>query len=463
MKLLLIDSNSEFIDSIQSGKTLDKHVVYTAESYERANSLLEEKAIDAIFLNIDFQEGISSKIIEKAVQSEPETLVVILSVDKSHSDDSILDYLSKGAFLFLDKSDWDRSIDKVLNRLTRLIGREGRKDPVKDSQNRGEPIIIYESREPKVEKVYKMAEKAGRTQANIILLGPSGTGKTLFAKHIHSVSSRREKPFVVVHCPSLSSELLESELFGHVKGAFTGAHKDTWGRVHQANNGTLFLDEISDLTPAIQAKLLRLLQSGDYERVGESVTRHADVRILAATNHNLYEDVQKGKFREDLYYRLNVVTLELPSLAERKADIVPVAKKYLEYFNHQNGEDKEMTEDYQNLLLRYPWPGNFRELRNIVERSIIFSEGNFLDLSTLPANFRESQDQDTRIQTGQPVSLQELEEEHIRQVLEREPTIKDAAEVLGIDTATLYRKRKRMEAEQNPETQDRARRPARRD
>lgn len=445
MKLLLIDSNLQFLETVHSGKTLDNHELLTAETYEETKSIIQTEHIHAIFLSIDFKEGTSSKIIQLAGQSEPEIPVVILSMEKNDGDGTILEYLSQGAFFFMKKADWDKKIHQVLGRMTRLIGEKGRKEPVQGSQSSKEPIITYGSEEPEVEKVYQLAEKAARTEASIILLGPSGTGKTLLAKHIHKVSPRQDKAFVVVHCPSLSGELLESELFGHVKGAFTSAHKDIWGRVHQADQGTLFLDEVSDLTPEIQAKLLRLLQSGDYERVGESVTRRAEVRIIAATNHELYADVQEGKFREDLYYRLNVVTLELPALVNRKADIIPVAEQFLDFFNRQYGEEKTMDSEYKNLLLGYSWPGNFRELRNTLERSVIFSEEEALDLQTLPANIRKKGEEKAQIQAGKPISLQELEDEHIRQVLDRESTMKEAAKVLGIDTATLYRKRKKME------------------
>jgi NtrC-family two-component system response regulator AlgB len=298
--------------------------------------------------------------------------------------------------------------------------------------------------------------KAADSEASILLRGESGTGKGVLARAIHARSPRADGPFVTIHCPSLSGELLESELFGHVVGAFTGAVRDTVGKVTVADGGTLFLDEVGELPGALQSKLLRLLQEKRFERVGDTQTQVSDVRILAATGRNLEEDTASGKFREDLLYRLNVIEVTLPPLRERRTDILPLAEHLLQFFARQTklrtslpssslGAKFEpitgFTEEAKAALLRYPWPGNVRELRNAVERGVILALGPLIGLADMPTQVGSPPR--PGIEVGSRVTLDQLEAEHIRRVLAQTGTIEEAAEVLGIDPSTLYRKRKR--------------------
>jgi NtrC-family two-component system response regulator AlgB len=248
---------------------------------------------------------------------------------------------------------------------------------------------------------------------------------------------------VTVACPSLSRELLESELFGHVRGAFTGAVGETWGKVKAAEGGTLFLDEIGELPLEIQPKLLRLLQEREYERVGDSKPRKADVRVIAATNRRLEDLVKEGKFREDLYYRLNVITVELPPLRQRPIDLPSLAQQHLKMFVRQSGRPiKDFTSAAMQAMQRYPWPGNLRELRNVIERAVILcSSGDKIDVNDFPDSLRGSQP--SGIMIGNRVSLEDLEREHILRIIEIAGSMDEAAQILGIDPATLYRKRKR--------------------
>jgi NtrC-family two-component system response regulator AlgB len=288
-----------------------------------------------------------------------------------------------------------------------------------------------------------LAFKAAPTDATILLRGESGTGKGVLARAIHARSPRSLGPFVTVHCPSLSTELLESELFGHSRGSFTGAVQDTVGKVAAAEGGTLFLDEIGDLPIALQPKLLRLLQERRYERVGETLTHSSDVRIISATNHDLEAAVARGVFREDLLYRLNVIELVLPSLRQRREDILPLAEHLLQFFARQAGKTASgFTEEARAALLRHPWPGNVRELRNAVERGLILAAGPEVGLSDLPAQVGASLPRST-MEVGNAVTLEQLEAEHIRRLLAVSPTMEQAAALLGIDPSTLYRKRKR--------------------
>jgi NtrC-family two-component system response regulator AlgB len=287
-----------------------------------------------------------------------------------------------------------------------------------------------------------VALKAAASDATILLRGESGTGKGVLARAIHAHSTRAAGPFVTVACPSLSAELLESELFGHVRGAFTGAVRDTVGKVAVAEGGTLLLDEIGDLPLSLQPKLLRLLQEKRYERVGETLTKASDVRILAATNHDLASAVAAGTFREDLLYRLNVIEVTLPPLRQRPKDVLPLAEHLLAFFARQSGKSvRGFTDEARAAFMRYPWPGNLRELRNALERAVILAAGDVIGLADLPAQVGAPPR--AGVEVGSRVSLEELEAEHIRRVLTATATIEEAASVLGIDPSTLYRKRKR--------------------
>jgi NtrC-family two-component system response regulator AlgB len=264
----------------------------------------------------------------------------------------------------------------------------------------------------------------------------------VLARAIHARSQRAGGPFVTVHCPSLSAELLESELFGHAQGAFTGAVRDTVGKVSVADGGTLLLDEIGDLPLALQPKLLRLLQERCYERVGETQSRVSNVRVLAATNHNLEAEIAAGRFREDLFYRLNVIEVILPPLRLRPADILPLAEHLLGFFARQSGKTiSGFTEPVRDALRRYPWPGNIRELRNAVERAVILASGPTIEPGNLPAQVISGERPSGP--DAESMTLDELEAEQIRRILAATPTIEEAAAKLGIDPSTLYRKRKK--------------------
>ena len=292
-----------------------------------------------------------------------------------------------------------------------------------------------------MQKVLDVAFKAANSDSTILLLGENGTGKSVLARSIHHRSPRRAESFVTVSCPSLSRELLESELFGHAKGAFTGAHAETQGKVAAADGGTLFLDEIGELPLEIQAKLLRLLQEREYERVGENKPRRANVRIISATNRDLAAAVQQGKFREDLYYRLNVISLRLPSLRQRVQDIRRLALLHLAFSAAHAGKPAQaFSEEAFSAMQAYSWPGNLRELRNVIERAVILSDGALIEASDLSDIVHPS----SEIRLGGHFTLEEIEAEHIRRLIANTSTLEEVAKILGIDPATLYRKRKRL-------------------
>ncbi len=298
------------------------------------------------------------------------------------------------------------------------------------------------SRSPKMAQLLDTARQVARTDANVLLLGESGTGKGVLAAAIHDWSPRAGAPFATVNTPSLSAELLESELFGHARGAFTGATASTQGRVSNADGGTLFLDEVGDFPLALQPKLLRFIQDREYERVGDPTTRRADVRLVSATNRDLEAMVRENAFRLDLLYRLNVITLTLPPLRDRREDVDALAEGFLRRYAKAYHRPASRLADAAMARLRaYAWPGNVRELQNVIERAVILSEGDVVGDEHLSLGAAAGEDPALPA-VGAPVSLELLERRHIEAVLAGSHTLDAAARTLGIDSSTLYRKRK---------------------
>jgi len=307
------------------------------------------------------------------------------------------------------------------------------------------PTLEMSTQSPRMRIALELATRAATSNAPILLRGANGTGKSLLARLIHECSRRADKPCITVNCPTLSEELLASELFGHVRGAFTGAVRDQVGRVEAAEGGTLLLDEIGEISPCLQAKLLRFLQDKEFERVGETRTRYADVRVVAATNRDLDADVRAGRFREDLMFRINVIEIEMPALRERLPDILPMARRFLRFFSRAtNRPPPELSATAEQALLAYEWPGNVRELRNAMERAIILFPDCTLEREALPERISDSAK--FAAELGAELTLDQIERAHIEHVVARASTLEDAARILGIDLSTLYRKRKKHES-----------------
>ncbi len=305
-----------------------------------------------------------------------------------------------------------------------------------------EATAWFDSRSPTFRAFLDRARRAAASDAVLLLRGESGTGKNVIARWISTQGPRRDRPFVGVNCPALSADLMSSTLFGHRRGAFTGATADTAGKVQEAEGGTLFLDEVGDLGPDAQARLLRFLNDRTYERLGDPRERRADVRVLAATNRPLEDLVRAGRFRDDLLFRLDVVPLTIPPLRERREDVVPLAEHHLAFYAaRQARTGAHFTPEALDAMRAHPWPGNLRELRNSIERAVILSPGDALGPRELGLG---TGDPSTgAVEVGAMVSLDELEREHIARVVARTPTLDAAAKVLGLDATTLLRKRKR--------------------
>ncbi|MFA6961078.1 MAG: sigma-54 dependent transcriptional regulator [Opitutaceae bacterium] len=407
----------------------------------RAFKELEAEPFDACFLDLKLgtEDGLS--VLEKLLKIQPSLPVVMFTAYANIS--TAVEAMRRGAFDFIPKPFTPEQIRQVLDRVGRSRRLEKRVEQLESQLTEESPAVDLTSEEVTMQRTLTIAFKAAETSASILILGPSGTGKSVLAREIHRRGAQKENAFVTVNCPSLSKELLESELFGHVKGSFTGAVNDTLGKVAAADGGTLFLDEIGEMPLEIQPKLLRLLQEREYERIGESRVRRANVRVIAATNRNLAEEVKAGRFREDLYYRLNVITLTLCGLRDRPADFMRLARSYLEFFSRRLGKKiGGFTPEVDTAFAGYGWPGNLRELRNVIERAVILAGGDVIEMTDLPDNFLGSPD--GRITVGGRVTIDELESEHIRRVLALTKTLDDAAHVLGIDPATLYRKRQKL-------------------
>jgi NtrC-family two-component system response regulator AlgB len=351
--------------------------------------------------------------------------------------------MRRGAFDYLEKPFTPEHLRQIIGRVEKQRQLESKIDDLQQQINLQNPRIDLNTSDPRMTGAMDILFRAAPTQAAILLLGENGTGKSVMAREAHRRSNCKEGPFVTVNCPSLSRELLESELFGHVKGAFTGAVRDTWGKVSLAESGTLFLDEIGELPLEIQPKLLRLLQERQYERVGENRIRTANTRIIAATNKDLKECVRRGTFREDLYYRLDVISVTIPPLRERVQDLETLAQEFLRFFARQLGRTALTFSDAAIRRLRaHPWRGNIRELRNTIERAAILAHFDTIEEDFLPEESLNGQMPDVAV--GAEITLDQLEEVHIRLILQRAPSLDSAAKTLGIDPATLYRKRKRL-------------------
>jgi two-component system, NtrC family, response regulator AlgB len=424
------------------------HRVRSAGSAAEALRLAGERSHDVAFLDLRLGGDSGLDLLPRLAAADPGLKIVVITAYASV--ETAVEAMRRGAADYLQKPFNPAQIDLALEKVRGLARLERRVAALEIAG--AEPGDDLESASPAQQAVLTLARQVAASEARVLLRGQSGTGKGVLAKAIHAWSARRDRPFVTVSCPALPAELLESELFGHVRGSFTGAARDNPGRVAVAEGGTLLLDEIGDLPLPLQPKLLRFIQDREYERVGDPVTRRADVRILAATNGDLEELVRQGRFREDLLYRLNVFTLDLPPLSARREDVLPLARRFLAFFGHQDAKPGlRFTAAAEQVLAAHPWPGNVRELRNTVERAAMLAGGVEIgpELLTIGASGASGARPvpggpagGAALAIGDPVPLAAVEEEHIRRVLDRAASLKEAAEILGLDTATLWRRRK---------------------
>jgi NtrC-family two-component system response regulator AlgB len=441
MNVLLIDDDANLRHSLRLALETMNYRVTESRDGCQAQELLGQRTFDVAFLDLRLGLEQGLHLLPKLLHLTPGLAVIVMTAYATI--ETAVDAMRRGAADYLPKPFTPCQLRVVLDRVAAVRRLQSQVADLDEQVRSVLPEADLQTEDPAMRQALDVALKAAVSDATILLRGESGTGKGVLARAIHARSPRSAGLFVTVHCPSLSAQLLESELFGHVKGAFTGAVSDTVGKVAAAEGGTLLLDEVGDLPLALQPKLLRLLQEKRCERVGETRTRACDVRILAATNRDLEAAVAAGAFREDLLYRLNVVEVTLPPLRQRGRDILPMADHLLRFFARQASKPVAgFSEEARAALPRYPWPGNVRELRNAIERGVILTQGPLVRLAELPAQVG-SHPAATAVEVGGVATLDQLEAEHIRRVLAAAATMEEAASILGIDPSTLYRKRKR--------------------
>ena len=395
--------------------------------------------VDLVLTDVRMEKMDGIQLLEQIKQLRPAIPVIIMTAFGSIP--AAVEAMRLGAHDYLPKP---FSAQQIRQTVARALEIQSLKQENRALKSRLESLSAKErflASSPQTAALLDVAAQAAASDATVLLTGESGTGKNLLARHIHQLSPRKNGPFVTVACTTLSEHLLESELFGHVRGAFTGAIKDKPGRLEAAESGTVFLDEIGDLSLGLQAKLLRFLQEKNFERVGGSETLQIDARIIAATNQDLEQLVKDKRLREDLYYRLNVIELRPPPLRERIAEIPILTASFIELAAATHGKKVlQMSPEASSALLAYSWPGNVRELRNVIERAVILCRGDTITVNDLPDRILAVPQSPVGARN---LTLEELERRHIEVVLEQAMTLEEAAEMLGINVATLWRKRRR--------------------
>jgi NtrC-family two-component system response regulator AlgB len=430
--ILLVDDEQNIQKTVRIALETNGFEVTAFLNPLQAVEAMKAERFDIGLFDLKMEPVDGIQLLREARVLAPEMTVVLMTAHGSI--DTAVEAIKLGAFDYLQKpfefAELQRFMDKVydhhrLKTEVRLLKEELRR-------TRDTGMLV--TRSEKLHGIIDLAMQVAASGISVLIEGESGTGKELLAHLIHDNSPRSGKPFITVNCTALAQTLLESELFGHVRGAFTGAVKDRQGRFAAADGGTIFLDEIGEIPPPTQVKLLRFLQNREFERVGETMTTKVDVRVIAATNRDIEEAVAAGSFREDLFYRLNAVRLKLPPLRERQEDIPLLAQHFLA----KAGNTAEVAPGVLSALQAYPWKGNVRELENVIERAVILAHGQPIQLFHLPEEF-----QDLIVPASGSMSLEDIEQQHIIKVLRMAKDLDEAASILGIDPATLWRKRKK--------------------
>ena len=446
--ILIIDDESLIRESLNELLTLQGYSCHTAENFKEAMTKLSLNNFSVVLTDINLPDNNGLEVIKSVKKYYPDILTIVITGYGSVV--SAVEALQAGAYDYLTKPIDDdallRSIQKAFDRLS--VKSTNSSTAGKSDNHIGSSDII--GNDIKMQKIHDMVESVANSKATVLITGQSGTGKTLTAREIHRLSDRRNKPFVEVSCGSLTDTLLESELFGHVKGAFTGATNDKDGKFLAADGGTIFLDEINSASPALQVKLLRAIQERQFEPVGSNQTRSVDVRIILATNKDLAELVQKNEFREDLFYRINVINIELPNLADRPDDVTILANYFLNKMCiYHNKKHNAFSQEVLTALKQYNWPGNVRELENAIERAVVLGRSENIVTGDLPDTITSFTPKPAGASNvyPEPITLKKALETPEKAIIiaalqKFEWNRNKTAEVLDINRTTLYKKMK---------------------
>lgn len=453
IRVMIIDDEPLMRITVQDALLAEGYKVTAAETGEKGITLLRENPVDILITDLKLPDMDGIQVLKDAKAIGPETQLIMITA--YGSIDSAVTAMKEGASDYLTKPFAMDELLLIVKRLLRIKQLEEENLSLKKRVEERYGLEGLVGKSPQMLKVYDLIETVAQTDATVLIHGESGTGKEVAANAIHLRSLRKNGSFVKVNCAALPETLLETELFGHEKGAFTGALKQRKGRFEVADGGTLFLDEIGDISLAVQVKLLRVLQERQFERVGGNETLSVNVRLICATQRDLKEEIRKGSFREDLYYRLNVVPIPLPSVRERREDILLLADHFIHKFSRKMGKEViGLSEEAKTVLLKYAFPGNIRELENMLERAIALLKGKVIQAYDLPEEVcgqtTPIHDLSEKIQGAKPLAtaVNLFEKEYIQSVLEKTKGKKgQAAELLGISRKTLWEKIKELEIE----------------
>lgn len=435
--ILIIDDEDDIRKLLSRIIRLEGYTVFQAEDGARGKKLLAREKIHAVICDVKLPDAHGVDLVPELKSIQPNAEIILLTAYGTITDG--VTAIKRGAFDYITKGDDNNKIIPLLSKAVdkALLQFRVQELEAKVSDRYTFPQIVGES--PAINQAIKIAKRVAATDTTVLLNGETGTGKEVFSQAIHYESERKSEPFVAINCSALGKEILESEMFGHKKGAFTGAEKDKKGLFEEADGGTIFLDEIGEMDLILQAKLLRVLESGTFLKVGDTKERKVNVRIIAATNRDLEKESEAGRFRMDLYYRLSVFRIVLPALRNRQSDIPMLAEYFINRSTAKMGrKNMSMHEEFKKALINHSWKGNIRELRNVIERAVILADEDLLTVDALPMEFQIEKE---TADDGNSLALTAMEHKHIRKVLAFTGGNKTkSAELLGIGLTTLYRK-----------------------
>ncbi|MHC4181953.1 MAG: sigma-54-dependent transcriptional regulator [Planctomycetota bacterium] len=454
--VLIVDDQESIRHALSKMLIKEGYEVLLAGEGDEALETLRKRKVNVILSDLKMPKMDGVQLLKTSKLIKPEVEVILITAHGTI--EKAVSAMKDGAYDFITKPFKKiiiaNMIKKAVEKQALVVENRSLHERLERSGHDRDADIIGQS--DVMRNVIKLAEQVAPSQASILIQGESGTGKEAIASLIHKIGPRVDQPFIKVSCAALPETLLESELFGYEKGAFTGAVGQKEGRFELANEGTLFLDEIGEITPALQVKLLRVLQEGEFERVGGTKVLKCNVRIISATNINLAAAIKQKRFREDLYYRLNVITLDIPPLRERKEDIPLLVSHFFKIYREKNNKAIDgISEDVLDILTDYAWPGNVRELKNVIERAVVLTQGRVISQDDLPENIFKNRSEDRKLTIPFGMPLREIEKKIIIETLKRTKGDKEiTANLLGITPRTIYRKMNSLEEEEKEEQKE---------